>query len=236
MATVTALVDYVCDFSGMTKTAAAAERTLVLAMMNQAYTEAVAQAECYNVTTTASLTTADGDYEIGTSPFNLTGFVSFNNLWVNDSASTNEPLVQVTENDIREARRGAGSANSTPTMYAVSYPNIYFYPLPAASTTLSISYARTPLTLVESGASAGTSETTPTAFPAHFHYSVLANHTLALAYNYMQRSDQALIHKAMGDAALVGLAEWKTRVGGIDLPMRDGGARYRPQPDVDTGY
>lgn len=229
MATVTAICDRVDDSSGLLSTAGSADRTRTLSFVQQAYDSACSDLGLVFVSSgTAALTNGTADYTLGTAPFNQTSFLEFRDLWIS-GGQVNTTLERKSEAEIIDARQLSVSSTQ-PYWYALGGANtLMLYPTPGTGITLNFTYTRGPLTLVESGAVAGTSESTPTGFPAQFHMDVLANKALKLAFEYKRDLGTAQYFDGEYQKALGRLTEFLGRVGGV-LPVWigvDAGAVYR---------
>lgn len=214
MPTVTQLADRVSHVSGLGTSGT--DRTKILSYLNQAYGYSVLEAANYTSTFSKSLTADDGDYTIGTAPLDVTDIVELRSLWITDAASATRVLRQVSEAEILRLRQGSASS-STPLFYAIrGTRELLLYPAPSTGHTLLGSYLASPPELVEAAPGAG-QESTPTAIPAAFHYDVISNKAIALAFEYDNRLEEAAAFDAKWATALERLITLVSRFGGPNL-------------------
>lgn len=94
---------------------------------------------------------------------------------------------------LREKDR-SNSTEGIPRFYNLYYKSgvlyLSLYPTPDTAATVAVEYVSTPPTLVASGAGAG-EETTPSAFPARYHYSIISNGAIAMAHEHDGKLDKA---------------------------------------------
>jgi hypothetical protein len=220
MSTVTALADRVCAVSGLATTST--DRTKVLEYLNEAYQTTVMEAGGYIGTFSKSLTSGTADYTIGTAPLDVTDLLEIRALWVTDSSAMDRPLRQIPEFEMNQLRQATTVPSALPLYYAMrGTSGLLLYPTPGTGTTLEGSYLKSPLTLVESSPVAGTSESTPTAFPAAFHFPVLANKAISLALEYDNRFEEAANYDAKWGVAMERLLAWVSRMPGPTLTSLD---------------
>jgi hypothetical protein len=213
MATVTALADRVCAVSGLASTST--DRTKVLEYLNEAYQTTVLEAGGYIGTFSKSLTSGTADYTIGTAPLDVSDLSEIRALWISDGSTTDRPLKRIPEYEMVQLRQATAVPSSLPLYYAMrGTAGLLLYPTPGTGTTLKGSYLKAPLVLVESSPVAGTSESTPTAFPAAFHYPALASKAIQLALEYDNRFEEAANYEAKWGNAMERLMAWTTRMGG----------------------
>lgn len=192
MATVANICNRVATVTGWTTTDASAEAVLILEFVNDAYRDACEKTECYTkVSGSISLTSGTYIYTIASAPFSLTDVERIVNVYVTDTAVTEQKLVKVSPDTIRNMRSGITQTTGTVLYYATPKPGeIWFHPTPGTGVTCKVDYVAAPPELVESGAGAG-QETTPTAFNGTFHYRILANYAIAQCLDADQRDDSA---------------------------------------------
>jgi hypothetical protein len=218
MATVSALADRVAAVTGLADTGT--DRSQVLEYLNQAYQLSVMEAGGYAGSFSKSLTAGTGDYTFGTAPMDVTDLLELRNLWVTDSAVTLRRMQRVSERELM-ALRQSDVSQATPLYFAVrGTTELLLYPEPGTGTTLEGSYLKAAPTLVESGPAAG-EESTPTAFPAPFHFEVLANKATALAMEFENRFEEAAQYDQRFGAAMERLMAWVGRFGGPVLESVD---------------
>ena len=217
MATVEALVDRVCQDTGLdNSTGAGGERSVALDALNEAY-ETIAAESGLNIDEgSVSLTEGTYKYDI-IGDLSITDREVFNSFWLSDGTATKTPLQRVKMDKMRRLLEGT-LTNSTPIFYAMRGNQLWLSPPPAANTTLFYEYTKTTPELVESSAS-GTQETTPSLFPASFHRKALAKLAVAIVLeNYEGREDVAALHRRRADDEIARINAWSVRVGGIEGP------------------
>lgn len=205
MATVTELVDHAIAAARLQTTGA--ERTSMLRYLNDAYQRAVEEAGSYvdesNIAVVA-----------GTSDYDLSGDVLMI-LSVRVDAGFDSVLTMLEDSDLL-ALRANNTATGTVRYYSIAGDNIMrFFPTPDTADTLTYTYVKEPLTLVESSPVAGTSESTPTAIRKRFHYSVLANGAIALAFEFMQDQEQAELYWGRYRAGMADLVRFTAQFAGL---------------------
>lgn len=217
MATVAELTERVNQVTRTDNTAASAERTLALACLNDAYQQAVVDTECLRGSTTANLTSGTASYDLTASPFNISGLMALRYITVSGDGISNRLLERVAEHEILSLSQGTSGAPVC--KYAIPAINtILFWGTPGSSVTATLSYVKAPKLLHESTADA-TYETTPSAFPARFHYDLLVNLAAALVYEYEGKSDQAAFFRAQYERALSKFSAYVERFGGLQQPI-----------------
>lgn len=209
MATVGNLLDYIAERSGQSKTAASADRTQHLVALNDANNQLVERTGVYHSSFSKSLTSGTGDYTIGTSPLDVSGVNRIVDLWVTQGAGQRVQSKVVSVGMLGGLRQANTSSGHT-VYIAVAYPKVFLWPAPADGYTLNGIFESAPLPLVESGATPGTNESTPTAIPAPFHYSALGNLATAITLEYARRDGSWF--RGLADAAADKLADWADEV------------------------
>lgn len=198
------------------------DRVLALSFLQQAVDTVAVDAEI-NTTSTQTISLVQGtqSYTLGVSPFNQASFIAIDMITLTDTALSNVPLEQVSMQEMRTRIQGAGQAQASPNVYAVEYPNIFFYPNPGPSTTINLSYATTSVTLLDD------LTTALTFIPSAFLWGCIAEYATALAFRYKKQTDwQAYMTQYKTDTVngLPGLKRWIGRVGGMQRP---GAAEYQ---------
>lgn len=210
MATVQLLIDRVSYFTGLDPTNDTQDSTVILSILNETYLDACDRSGCTRTTSaSAALTSGTWQYTLSAAPFSLTNINRIIDVYLSDTSVTEYVLQPLSSDQIRTERSGVAQAAITPRYYATPDPTtIWFHPPPGSGTTCYMDYEKNPLTLVTSGASAGVSETTPSAFPARWHYPILANGAIALAMEYDKQVQEATYFWNKYNIACDQLAGW----------------------------
>lgn len=184
---------------------------------------AVLRTLCYGGSATPSLTA-------GTADFTWTSLVAdalqIRAIYSSTSGSAQARMTEITPADMAGLRL-ANSASGVPIYYAFNGPNQFMvWPAPGTSTTIAVYYVKAPLVLVEASPVAGTSESTPTAFPSAFHYDVLGNLAVAMGYEYKREQAQSSYYRQLAEVGMDRLVEWVNSFGGYDQAQYSGGPAF----------
>ena len=229
MATVTQIANRVSRTTGWATTAATTERDMVLEFLNEIYQDACDRTECTKTTSaSADLTAGTWQYTLASSPFSLSNISRIESVYGNDNFKLEEKSAPW----LREQRSGYSPSSERPVYYSTPAPGtIWFHPPPSSGSTIEIDYLKTPLVLVESGASANVSESTPTAFPSRFHFPILSNGAIAMALDGDQRKDSGPWWERY-EIAVDKLSTWVQEYGGLNFVQPHFGSNnYRHSTD-----
>lgn len=206
MATVTELVDLICQDTGLDNTLTSTDRAVALARLNEAQKRIVDRTRCYWKPISYALTEGTQDYDV-VSDIGLTDFHMIRSLWiVNSSGARTEPLTLAPDRRAQFSRAGTVS-EGTPTQYAFSWPTLTLLTPPSASLTLAGRYDAVPPTLTEGG--------TISAVPAMYHERALAALAMVLILErYEGREQDATYHRNLYMEAEADLIQWAAMNGG----------------------
>lgn len=230
MATTTELVDLICADTGLDTSGT--DRAAALARLNHANRQIIQQAGGLPATitlTTPAIGTTDLDLSSSTVSATLASrFLSLDRVRTVTAGVTSDALVRERPQVVRELQN-AGSVGS-PAYYSFVYPNLMLDRDLDGATDVVIDARLGPLSLVESGPVAGTSETAPTSLPAIWHERLLASLACVLVLErYEGRENDASYHRGLYNEALVEYRYNRYREGGEGLPA---GANLWTTPDI----
>lgn len=221
MATVTELVDLICEDTGLDATD---ERSVALSRLNHAARQFVQQVGGLSSTLTVSGSSIDSldVSDTATYPI-LNRFIALDYVLLRDAGgeAVGDPLPQTTT----EAVLAEYDANRTrPTEYAFDYPTLRLDAPSDAAGSVEFGLRVGPLEFVESGATPGTSEDVPTCLHAIWHERILASLACVLILErYEGREQDAAYHRTLFTESLAEYRKMMTRMGGRSLPEDDYG-------------
>lgn len=218
----------------MNITASSTDRALILTFVQEAVDRIALEAEVvHDPTASVALTQGTALYELGTSPFNISGIIAINEITVTDASLTNTPVTQVTMQEMLEMRQGAGQAQGSPYYYAVDYPDILFYPTPGASTTLNVTH-------IKDGPTIADSSTAISFLPKAFHFGAICFLATANAFRHKKMYSDASEYenRYFNDkaAGLPAIRRWRSRVGGRQRPQSRQVGVVVSSPSQDLGW
>lgn len=208
MATVTELVDLVCQDTGLASSGT--ERDIVLARLNHAYRTIVSRDG--GVPYEADLTFTDGQnyYDLSAHATLGARFLSIQNVL----DSTGSELRHSTRDYCNLRANQSGTTSGAINRWAVEWPNLYV-DANASSTVLTVDARLSPLTLEE--ASGGTGEASPSSLPPAWHEQLLAClATVLVLERYEGREQEAAVHRRTYNEAWQEYLLAKARSGGVN--------------------
>lgn len=211
MATVTSLVELICEDTGLDNSNPSADRTKALAALNEAYEQLGQQA--YRDHTSVDHTPSAGvtDVDLSTVTTLKDDFTAIDHIRVVHADGTlSKPISRLTREkllDKRTIERGA------PVAYAYAWPYVFLDKPADGAIALRIAYVSNVATLSESAGSG--LETTPISIPPAWHRRLLARLAKCLVLEgYEGREQDAAYHRNLFNQAH---REW------IDAQSREGG-------------
>lgn len=218
MATVTQLLNRISNISGLYKTGE--ERQLALDALNNAYLDTVMRTECAEkiINTAVSAATVNPGSSLN-NDFVLSSFtggsapIKIKSIVVNDANAANYPLLQVSEDELLEYRRGY-EATAYVRLYSIAGSNIIrFWPTPKSEDIMSLTIIPQPPRLVEALPLAG-EETTPSLVPELFHWNVLLPGAMIEAMDKDGDSSRASDWMSRYESGIMRMQEWLNTFGG----------------------
>jgi hypothetical protein len=227
------LIDRTCRATGMDITASSTDRALILTFVQEAVDRVAFDGEVVNdPTQSVSLTSGTAKYDLTSSPFNISGLISINEITMTDSSVTAVPLEQKTMADVLYLQQGA-QANASPYCYAVDYPTIVVYPTPGSGTTLNVSFTA-------DGPTISDNSTQLTFIPKALQWGCISELSCALALRHKKNPAwQTHMDAYLNDrhSGLPALRRWRQRVGGVQRPSPSGTSGFVPtSPSQDLGW
>lgn len=224
MATVTEIVDYVCDVTGWNAGATSTERATVLRFVNQAYQDALDAAGQYihTVETSASETITAGDYHYQLDTdfgFTSTDFPQrILSATVTGNGFTNLVLEQVSLSEMRRLRDAADDASGTPVYYCLADSrNLLLYPTPSAAFTLNMDYVRVPASLTEA---AGSDTELMENLQKRFHLVLLGSRAIAMCLEMDGVEERSQYWHSKADRATEEYVGGFNQFGGLVQPVQ----------------
>ena len=223
MATVTELVDLICEDTGLDPSGTSSERDIALRRLNHASRQ-IAQA--FGGVTDVPDVPFQLPLAVGTKSVSLISdatlasrFHTIRSVQLYENGTLSEPLTQVPMHQILLAQKAGLEGNAK--LYSYEYPTVSF-DAAGDSNGSSVAYAMCtliPLSLVESAPVATVSESTPTSLVPAWHESLLAKlATCIIMEGYDGREQDAAYHRALYREALMEYREWRIMSGGRTMP------------------
>lgn len=212
MATVTELVNQICEDTGLDSGSGSVERGIVLARLNNAYRQIMSRAG--GVPAEVSVTFTDGQnyYDLSSDATLGTRFLSIQGVLDADGRSLPRETRGYCNHRAGLSSTTAGAIGS----YCVEWPRLYV-DADASSTTLTLDARLMPLVLEEDAGGSG--ETTPSALPPAWHEQLLASLATCLVLEkYEGREAEAVVHKDTYREAWSEYLLARSREGGVNGP------------------
>lgn len=223
MASVTELVNLICQNAGIDATSNTEDRIAALSRLNHAYKTIILKMGGLQARSTVSPAAADEYYTATGLDTQFIG-IDYVRILYADTGNISAPLPRINNKDIVT---GWTNTQGDPTSYSYVHPRIVFSNPHDGVNDLVIDYRCGPATLVEVEQFAG-EEDSPSGIPAMWHENLLAAlATVLILEGYEGREQDAAYHRNLFNEAMFEYRAHAMRMGGEGLPR---------SPDNASGY